>query len=345
VNRRPLLLVAGITAAAVAIAWLMRFGTDDAYTSFGYARSLVEGHGLTLSGAHVEGYQSFLWVLWTALGLEAGADPLVWAWGASLVALAATIIITYRIAALRSTALAGIAAIAVLATNFTFLAFGTSGLGTMLQTALLAGVWFEVERMRRQRPNLEQMVVVATFASLALWAGLDSAPVLAILAVVVAHRLAKTDASVRTWVGGAMPVLVLVGGWFLWKLSFYETILPSTFRVTGDGTWFVVQFLSAYMLWPLLAGIAVLAIVRRGVASALPLAMVAAHVAYVIAVGGDVTEFRSFVPILPPLAIALAEFATTAAPRLPRVQLRVAALIVVLAAFSLHHGLTSRLIR
>jgi hypothetical protein len=184
------------------------------------------------------------------------------------------------------------------------------------------------------------MVVVGTFASLALWAGLDSAPILGVLAVVAAHRLAKTDASVRTWVGGAMPVLVLVGGWFLWKLSFYETILPNTFHITGKGTWFVVQFLTAYMLWPLLAGVAVLAIVRRGVTSALPLAMVAAHVAYVIAIGGDLLEFRSFVPLLPPLAIALAEFATTAAPRLPRVQLRVAALIVFLAAFSLHHGLT-----
>jgi len=94
------------------------------------------------------------------------------------------------------------------------------------------------------------------------------------------------------------------------------------------------------MLWPLLAGMLVLAVVRRRVASALPLAMVAAHVAYVVAVGGDFMEFRFFVPILPPLAIALGEFATTTAPRLPRVQLRVAALIVFVAAFSLRHGLT-----
>jgi arabinofuranosyltransferase len=344
VNRRRLLLVAGITAVAVAVAWLLRFGTDDAYVSFVYARSLVEGHGLTWFGAHVEGYTNFLWVLWSALGLEVGADPLVWAWGASLVALAATIVITYRIAALRSTALAGVAAIAVLATNFTFLAFGTSGLETMLQTALLAGVWFEVERMRRQPPNLEQMIVVATFASLALWTRLDSAPVLAVLGAVAAHRLAKTDASVRTWVGGAMPVLVLVGGWFLWKLSFYDNVLPNTFYVRAGsavhGLWFVAQFLQAYVMWPLLAGILVLSIVRRRVTSALPLALVAAHIAYVIAVGGDFMEFRFFVPILPPLAIVLAEFATTVAPQLPRVELRVAALIAFVAAFSLLHGLT-----
>jgi arabinofuranosyltransferase len=341
VTRRGL-FVAGITVTAVAIACLLRFASDDASVSFDYARSLIEGHGLTWHGAHVEGYRSFLWVLWSALGLELGADPLVWAWATSLVALAATLVITYRIAALRSTACAGVAAIAVLATNFTFLAFGTGGLGTMLQAALIAGVWFEVERMRRQRPNVEQMVVVSTFASLALWAGLDSAPALAVLAGVAAHRLAKTDASVRTWVGGAMPVLLFVGGWFLWKLSFYGELVPTTLHVTGTGAGFVVRFFTAYMLWPLLAGIVVLAIVRRQVASALPLALVAAHVAYVIAVGGDLVEFRSFVPILPALAIALAEFATTEAPRLPRVQLRIAALIGFVAAFSLHHGLTVR---
>ena len=345
-THRRLILVAGIIAAAVAIAWWMRFGTDDAYISFVYARSLVEGHGLTWFGMHIEGYTNFLWVLWSALGLEVGADPLVWAWGASLVALAATIVITYRIAALRSAPIAGLASIAVLATNFTFLAFGTSGLETMLQTALVAGVWFEVERMRRQPPNLEQVIVLATYASLALWTSLDSAPMLAVLAVVAAHRLAKTGASIRTWVAGVMPVLVLVGGWLLWKLSFYDNVLPNTFYVkagTGSaahGAWFVAQFLTAYMLWPLVAGIAVLAIVRRRVASALPLAIVAAQLAYVIAVGGDFMEFRFFVPILPPLAIALAEFATTAAPRLPRVQLRVAALIAFVAAFSLHHGAT-----
>ncbi|MEO8843539.1 MAG: hypothetical protein ABI591_09470 [Kofleriaceae bacterium] len=338
--------MAGVTALAVALAWFLRFGTDDAYISFVYARSLVEGHGLTWFGAHVEGYTNFLWVLWSAVGLELGANPLVWAWGLSLAALAATLVITYRIAALRSVPIAGTAAIALLATNFTFLAFGTSGLETMLQTALLAGVWLEVEKLRRQPPNLEQVIVTATYASLALWTRLDSAPVLAVLAIVAAHRLAKTGASVRTWVGAAMPVLVLVGGWFLWKLSFYDSILPNTFYAkagTGHaahGAWFVAQFLTAYMLWPLLAGVAVLAIVRRRVASALPLAMVAAQVAYVIAVGGDFMEFRFFVPILPPLAIALGEFATTAAPRLPRVELRVAALIGFTAAFSLRHGLT-----
>ncbi|HET9986874.1 MAG TPA: hypothetical protein VFQ65_00100, partial [Kofleriaceae bacterium] len=246
--------------------------------------------------------------------------------------------------ALRASPLVGLAAAGVLATNYTFLAFGTSGLETMLQTALLASALFEVERMRRQPPNLEQVIVLATYASLALWTRLDSAPMLAVLAVVTAHRLATTNAGVRTWIAAIMPAFVMVGGWFLWKLATYGDVLPHTFYVkagTGSaahGAWFVAQFLTAYMLWPLVAGIAVLAIVRRRVASALPLAIVAAQLAYVIAVGGDFMEFRSFVPLLPPLALAIGEFATTPSRIKPGLQISIA--IAFLAAFSLRHAAT-----
>jgi arabinofuranosyltransferase len=339
---RRIAIVVAICLGALAVAWLLRFGTDDAYISFVYARSLVTGHGLAWFGTHIEGYTNFLWTLWSALGLELGRDPLHWAWGASLAAMIATLVITYRLASTRTTS--GIAAILVLATNFTFLAFGTSGLETMLQTALLAAVWFEIERMRRTQPGFEQVIVIGVYASLALWTRLDSAPMLAVLAVVAGHRLAVARASIRMWVAGVMPVLVLVGGWFLWKLSFYGSVLPNTFYVkagTGSaahGAWFVWQFLQAYVMWPLLAGIVVLAVAKRKVVSALPLAIVTAQLAYIVAVGGDFMEFRFFVPLMPALAVALAEFATT--PMQLRVELRIAALIAFVGAFSLKHGAT-----
>ena len=37
-----------------AVGWLIRWGTDGAYISFTYARSLVRGDGLTWSGDHIE---------------------------------------------------------------------------------------------------------------------------------------------------------------------------------------------------------------------------------------------------------------------------------------------------
>lgn len=351
-GKRGVLIAGAIAMVALVIAWLLRFGTDDSYITYVYARELVRGNGLTWFGTHIEGYTNFLWALWSALGLALGRDPLVWAWGASLAALVATIITTYRIAVLRTSTATGLVAAAILATNFTFLAFGTSGLESMLQAALLAAAWFAVERLRRAPPTAAALLRLSMIAAFALWTRLDSAPVIVVLGAVTAHRLVHERVSIRLWAAAIVPALVLVAGWFVWKLSFYGELLPNTFYVkagTGSalhGAWFTLEFLRAYLLWPVLLGIAVLAILRRRMGSALPLAICAAHVAYVILVGGDFMEFRFFVPIMPALAIAFGEFVTTEArsgageARLPRVSVRAAALVAALAVFSLRHALT-----
>ncbi|CAN5115465.1 hypothetical protein BH11MYX1_BH11MYX1_53930 [soil metagenome] len=346
--RRGILIACAIALVALVIAWSLRFGTDDSYITYVYARELVRGNGLTWFGTHIEGYTNFLWALWSALGLALGRDPLVWAWGASLAALVATIVTTYRIAALRSTITAGLVAAAILATNFTFLAFGTSGLETMLQTALLAAAMFEVERLRRAAPTAGSLVRLSLFASFARCTRLYSAPIIAGLGTVTAHHLVRERASIWLWAAAIMPALVLVGGWFAWKLWFYGDILPNTFYVKAGtssiphGAWFTAEFLQAYMIGPVMLGLAILAVLRRRVASALPLAVCAVHIAYVIVVGGDFMEFRFFVPIMPATAIAFGEFATTPAQsdRVPRTTVRAAALVAVLAVFSLNHALT-----
>lgn len=345
--RRGILSACAVAVVALGLAWLLRFGTDDSYITYVYARELVRGNGLTWFGTHVEGYTNFLWALWSALGLALGRDPLVWAWAASLAALAATIVTTYRIAARRSTSAAGLVAATILATNFTFLAFGTSGLETMLQTALLAGTLYEVERLRRGAPTAIALLRLSLFAAFALWTRLDSAPIVAVLGAVAAHRLVRERASLTLWAAAIVPALVLVGGWFSWKLWFYGDVLPNTFYVKAGtssithGAWFTWAFLQAYMIWPVLLGIAVLAVVRRRVVSALPLAVCAAHIAYVILVGGDFMEFRFFVPIMPALAISFAELALSpASERVPRAAVRAVALVAALAVFSLRHGLT-----
>ena len=80
-------LVGAIFAlVAVGLAWQQRFVCDDAFIAFTYARNLIEGHGLTWFGTRVEGYTSFLWVLWTAIGLRAGIDPVLWSHVGSLAA-------------------------------------------------------------------------------------------------------------------------------------------------------------------------------------------------------------------------------------------------------------------
>src|SRR5512135_464280 len=81
-------LVSSFVAIGVALAWHFRFVQDDAFISYTYAKSLVEGHGLTWFGDHVEGYTNFLWVLWIALGMKLGVEPVAWSYVGGLASFA-----------------------------------------------------------------------------------------------------------------------------------------------------------------------------------------------------------------------------------------------------------------
>jgi arabinofuranosyltransferase len=340
--RRSWIVVAAIVVAAIAIAWLIRFGCDDAYISYVYSRALVRGDGLTWFGAHVEGYTNFAWVLWVALGEALGADPLRFAWAGSLAALAGVLVTTYRIGVLRASPTAGACAAALLATNFTFLAYGTSGLETMAQTALIALAWWQTERLREL--EVKRLALLSLTIALALAMRLDSAVPCTVFGVVVAHRLVRARAGVRLWAAAIAPALVLVGAWLVWKLAYYGDVLPNTFHAKvgvtavslAQGARYASAFLHAYWLWPLLVAALV---VRRRLTLAWAIAL--AWFAYVILVGGDFMEFRFFVPVLPALVTIVAELVTMPAPaRVPAPGVRAIAAVALLAALSWRHAAT-----
>lgn len=344
--------IAAIALGALLVAWSIRFGCDDAFISFNYSRSLVNGDGLTWFGEHVEGYTNFSWVLWIAGGIALGIDPLAWAWVGSLGAMVLVLVTTYRWARVRSNQLAAaLCAAGILATNFTFVAFGTSGLETMLQCALLTTATFEIDRMRRgdgTRPF--QLSLISFLGGLALWTRLDSAVVLLVVGVAAVAHLIRTRAPALLYASLLGPGAFLVCGWLAWKLHYYGEVLPNTFHAKvavssdtlGAATRFVRAFLHAYMLWPFLALAAVVALVRRRFAMWLPAAILASWYAYVIFVGGDFMEFRFFVPTMPMLAIVIAHTVTLESSHasLPRPAMRSAVTVTVLAAVSWRHAAT-----
>jgi len=344
---RSRLVLAGIVVVALGVAWLIRWATDDAYISFVYARGLVRGDGLTWFGAHVEGYTNFAWVLWIAAGLALRADPLIWAWAGSLTALAVAIVTTYEVVRLRSaSAVTAACAAGALATNFTFVAFATSGLETMPQTALLVIAWWQVERIRRGSPTARRLAALSVTCALALAMRLDSAVICAVLAVGAAPALVRC-ATRGVWLAAVVPVTALVGGWLAWKLAFYGDVLPNTFHAkvgasattAAHGARFVAGFLHAYLLWPALVAVAAIAIARRRFDHGLPAAIAGAWLAYVALVGGDFMEFRFFVPAMPALFAIIAEAVTrAAAPPVPAPAVRALAAVGLLAALSWRHA-------
>jgi hypothetical protein len=342
--------IVAIIAFAVGLSWLVRFGCDDAWISFHYARGLARGDGLTWFGSHVEGYTNFLWVLWIAIGVAVRADPLVWAWVGSLAALACTASVVAQIVWLRTRReSAAIVAVVLLATNFTFIAFGTSGLETMMQAALLAALWWQVEVLRRGvEPTVKRLALASITSAFALMVRLDSTIFVAPLAGVLALELVRKRATVRAWLACVGPAVLIVGSWLAWKLGYYGDVIPNTAHAKlawstdtlRGGVRYLAKFAWAYQLWlPLLVAI-VIAVVRRRIESGLAATLATVWCAYVVAVGGDFMEFRFLVVALVPIATIVAGVLTEPATRGPRVELRAAASVAVLAALSWHHAAT-----
>jgi arabinofuranosyltransferase len=339
---RDRLAAAGITAAAILLAWRQRFVCDDAFIAYNYARNLVEGQGLTWFGTRVEGYTSFLWVAWTALGLRFGADPIAWSHAGSLAACGAAVGGTWWLAcALLPNRFAAAAVIALLLTNFSFLAFATSGLETMLQTALLVHAITFALRFRRA-PALRSGLGLGALGAAAVLTRPDSALPVAIL-LGFALRGAGARPRLALIASAALPLFAWAG----WKLAYYGDILPNTFYAKAgitaptlaNGVRYLGRFASAYAWW--LPSLALpLAWWKRAWRTETWLLsfLVVSWWIYLTLVGGDFMEFRMLVPLLPALCIVLVQALCAVGPPENRMRITVALVCGVLVGFSILHA-------
>jgi arabinofuranosyltransferase len=356
-RRHGLVVFLALAAVGLALAWRCRFIQDDAFISFTYARNLVEGRGLTWSVARVEGYTNPLWVLWIAVGLRCGAEPVAWSWLGGMIAFAATLVATWRLALrLLDRALPALLAVALLVVNYSVLAYATGGLETMAQAALLAWAAVAAESLHRGSPrDARAAAALSLLLAAAVMTRPDSALPGLVLGAWAALALLRRRNTRSTWVALVLPAALVLGPWLGWKLAYYGRLLPNTFYaktgVTGamvaNGAIYIGRFLHWYRLWPVFAvGLAALAVRRRDADARLlaPLAVVASWLAYIVLVGGDFMEFRLLVPVTPFLFLLLAHLVCAQVAPLLRGQTALVALAVValLAWGSVHHARTFR---
>jgi arabinofuranosyltransferase len=313
---------------ALVVAFMVRFVQDDAFISFTYARSLVQGQGLTWFGTRVEGYTNFFWVLWSALGMRLGIEPVAWAHAGGLAAFAATLVGTWRLGrAVLGRDAPALLALGLLAGNASVLAFATGGLETMPQTALLTWAMRSLVQLRTGpavgAAALRTCGLLSWLVAGAILMRIDSALPAAILVGFAATHLRAQRAPGAVWWALVAPLAGIAGGWGVWKLLYYGSLLPNTFyakvgwRLVGvrNGVVYLGRFLHWYGLWPvvLLAAAALWLRARRGALQdvwprrAAPLAAVLlAWWLYVVLIGGDFMEFRMLVPMAPVFAVLLA---------------------------------------
>ncbi len=298
------------------LAWRNRFILDDAFISFVYAKSLVQGQGLTWFGTRVEGYSNFLWVLWIALGERLGANPIMWAFGGSIVSFLAAIFALWRLTELIfDSVVARLIPVVLFVTNYTVVAYATSGLETMLQTALLTIAMWQLVRSLVRQPTASSLATFSLVLGMSVLTRIDSMLPAGIMGLWIAGDLARRKAPVRHYLLMSLPFLAIVVPWAIWKQAYYGRILPNSYYVkvanahsVWNGLVYIGRFLHWYLIWPVVifSAVQVIRLRRRApgrlwVPSALmPVTTVlVAWLAYVVFVGGDFMEFRFLVPITP----------------------------------------------
>ena len=303
-------LVGGLFIVHALHYWLL---IDDAFISFRYARNLVAGHGLVFNpGERVEGYSNLLWTLLMAGGMVVGVPPEVLsrliALAASLAVLAFTwCLVRNLLQDNRASTWLSLLPVLLLASNRSFAAWTGGGLETRFFTMLVvAGLYLSFDRDQRRTPGwlaLTLALIVLTRVDGIMYAG--------ILAAGAWFRAAGASYPRRvlplTAVASAFAAQTTL------RLLYYGDFLPNTYyvKVGGVPLRMGIDYLSSAFVGQGLALMLVLGLfvalpgAARTSKAAVCWALVSAHLAYTLMIGGDHFEFR-FLDIIWPLAAILA---------------------------------------
>jgi hypothetical protein len=282
---------------------------DDAYISFRYARNLVEGHGPVFNpGERVEGYTNFLWVMFTALGMQAGADPVALSKILCFAFSALTLLALFRYAGpvfglrgplrlLPPLLVAASPAVAV---------WSLGGLETtFFAFTITLAVLLHIKSARSGEVPLASSVL-ALIACLTRPEGL-------LIAAILFIDLARRRPGGRALGLWLLPVAAGYVPYFIWRYSYYGFLFPNTFYAkTGGGLDHAirgVRYIRDFFVlpggWLYLFALVPLITARRK--WGLVLVMCAVWIGYVVVVGGDgLAMFRFFVPVIPLLFLLAA---------------------------------------
>lgn len=353
--RTRFFIILFITISALTLlAWHNRFILDDAFISFRYAYNLVQGKGLLYNeGENVEGYTNFLWTLAMSIPLYLGYDPIPFAFILGLLFFILSLVFTFKLSSLIfHSRNIGLLTVILLGTNYTFSSYATSGLETQMQACIFVITIFILITFLQTHDWGPRILLPFSFLlSAALLTRLDSA-LLVIVVLTITLYLILTEK--RVMVQKLMrisvllvPLMIIIGGWFIWKLSYYGSILPNTFyakampSITSPkrGLYYVSLFMFSYLLipFPFLFLAALKTFFNKSNFKMIILsAVILLWLFYIVSVGGDFMEFRFMVPILPLLFILIVWLTFVF---IQRTWIRLALILLVLVG-SFHHART-----
>ena len=350
-----LLLLAACTAGFVALAMARGWVNDDALITSRYAVHIAGGHGYVwniVEPQRVEGSTSIAWTLLQAAAVRLRADPV---WFAHLLGLAsgALVLVAVYLGAWHTLGLGpvwALAGVAFLAAQRQFVLWSVSGMETSAAAFIVLAATLQLLREAAADDAGQHRALGRGLASgLLFFLGSllrPETPLLHLAAgigIVATHRrrgvLRLVLASGLVHAAG----LVLLTGW---RIAYFGQPLPNPFYVKvgaiqfGRGLRFLGAFLVQNQAW-LWGGAILVAAPLLWRRARLPFVTFAASIlawsVWLVALGGDVWEFRMLVPILPFCALLFAlGVAHIAAPgsRWLRLRQAVAALLVLAVGIS-----------
>jgi len=296
--------------------------SDDAFISLRYAANLAGGHGLVYNPGEtpVEGISNPLFTWMAALLLRFGLPPLIAVRLIGILGLVAILLLLPKLVGLldpRSTPLARVGATALYAAS-AYAAFAAmTGLETSLHAAcILAATILSLVEVRAGRVRLGPLAWLAVACSR------PEGVLLAAAAAATQWACLGCDRRVvLRWAGlFALPAVVLLAA----RFAYYGAIVPNTFHVkvaagaaaTASGWSYLVRYLHDGGAIVAVPAVVALALARPSKAgpriAALPLAVIAAQLVYLLYVGRDVMPGARFLMPIHPLLCAGAALALIA---------------------------------
>lgn len=303
-------LIAAMLVLGVFVNHFYSFTVDDAYISFRYASNLAAGDGLVFNlGERVEGYTNFLWTLLLGLLIRFGSDPEVVSKILGILFAFATLVLTLdtsRKLLPNRPWFSSIAAL-LLVTSPSFAIYAVSGLETAMFACLLV-LAIRLFLHEESSPSCFQ------WSWLVLFLLTLTRPEGLLFFVLFAAAKFLPERKVRRLAVWALPYLVLLTVYLVWKQTYFGALLPNTFYAkTGRGMYqimgglfYTYSYFKSYggimalvlALLPLIAWPDLKPTQQKTVG--LLLVSFAAWVAYSVYKGHDpLPSFRFFVLVLP----------------------------------------------
>lgn len=296
---------------SVILSVIYRFIQDDAFITFIYSRNLVRGEGLTWFGNYVEGYTNFLWVIWIAVGFILNLEPILWSYISGILFFILAIYFTWKVSLkIFSSFFPSILCMLLLITNYTMISYATSGMETMMQTFFLILLIFYFFKLYDNGIKIKNIyLLISVFSSLAILTRMDSVIPVSIIYIFVLIDFIKSRKKFQEYIYIYIPLILITGIWFGWKIYYYGNIFPNSYYVKLGkitliqtiGIKYIYKFFQWYLIWPFIViGIISHFFMKKFDRRLIPIILIViVWTMYIYYIGGDFMEFRFFVPILP----------------------------------------------